>query len=580
MLNRKLLNSIFKFKPQSRLRRFIASKEGGCYDTTLFKLATILTVLKDIIRGEGLYDEKNPYIILCSAELELALDMKALHVSEIRDLVLKHLIKIDIETFLVRCSINEGRLTPIAEITTPTTAQQPMHVNQTSTIPIINKEDKFICKPKFLLVLHTMPEVDKNRTTFTYGETTLFLSNYILRNKEKFFDLRNIKVAIVKDDLLGDAFGVNAFHRCQVDKLLIEQLIPFDSNKWAKQNPSPNHAAIEAGTTVPTAQNTNDATNDRNGAIGPQCSASSLTSNNQMLSLKPSSPAIITTNKRSNPEYREEGINPKFAKVEDYSNEETLNRCGTEKNNIPSAQHSNPNEINIESIIRDDESMDEEIEYHRIEYEPDTCSENERTPQTGGEQINGAPISSSGSDSDINENFINTDKNKEKEENKVLKDESCYWGDTSEDEEIPSELNKAIPETLEHKNLNSPQAANDQKCIECKKPSKSPFKVCSSCWSTQNEWRTNHSRKRKRGNNKTKKETYETITSPKANPQNTQRAATHLCLLCCTRAKDAGLVHGKLTHQISCYSCAKKLWKKRCPICRRKVEKIVKIIQA
>ena len=45
-------------------------------------------------------------------------------------------------------------------------------------------------------------------------------------NKKKFFDTRNIKLAMVQDDPLGEAFGVNAFHRCQVGNLLRNQLTP------------------------------------------------------------------------------------------------------------------------------------------------------------------------------------------------------------------------------------------------------------------------------------------------------------------------------------------------------------------
>ena len=59
-------------------------------------------------------------------------------------------------------------------------------------------------------------------------QVTLLLSTYILRNKQRFFDTRNIKLAMVKGDLLGDAFGVNAFHRCQVNNLLRGQLIPYN----------------------------------------------------------------------------------------------------------------------------------------------------------------------------------------------------------------------------------------------------------------------------------------------------------------------------------------------------------------
>ena len=61
-------------------------------------------------------------------------------------------------------------------------------------------------------------------------QVTLLLSTYILSHKEKFFDSRNIKLAIVAGDPLGEAFGVQAFHRCQVNNLLKSQLIPLQSN--------------------------------------------------------------------------------------------------------------------------------------------------------------------------------------------------------------------------------------------------------------------------------------------------------------------------------------------------------------
>lgn len=56
------------------------------------------------------------------------------------------------------------------------------------------------------------------------------LSSYILSKKATIFDSRNIKLALVKDDPLGDAFGVAAFHRCQVNSLLRQQLIPVHPN--------------------------------------------------------------------------------------------------------------------------------------------------------------------------------------------------------------------------------------------------------------------------------------------------------------------------------------------------------------
>ena len=53
------------------------------------------------------------------------------------------------------------------------------------------------------------------------------------------------------------------------------------------------------------------------------------------------------------------------------------------------------------------------------------------------------------------------------------------------------------------------------------------------------------------------------------------------CLLCCIKPRDACLIHGNVSHQLCCYNCAKKLFNKkgsRCPICRRRIEKITRNI--
>ena len=53
---------------------------------------------------------------------------------------------------------------------------------------------------------------------------------------------------------------------------------------------------------------------------------------------------------------------------------------------------------------------------------------------------------------------------------------------------------------------------------------------------------------------------------------------TDECMICLTGPKEASLIHGTVGHQVCCYSCAKKLYKrgKSCPICRRPVEKVVR----
>ena len=547
--NRSLLWSLFKFKPNSKLHSFITGKGGN--GINLFTLAHILTILKDVIRGEGLYDEKNPSIIMCSPDLEAALNMKALHVTEIRDLVLTHLIRINNDALPDRyCKEQEQpnpNNTPNKPIPTPTTTQRIIHTANISTNVILDKKAKFKCKPKFLLVLQTMPEVDKNRTVFSYEETTLLLSTYILRNKKRFFDTRNIKLAIVKGDLLGDAFGVNAFHRCQVNNLLRGQIIPLDPNNIphklvVKQYASPGCAVMI-----------------RDNPIKLEDHAAITQSSD-------------TASKRPNPECEEEGLKSKLAKLEDHTSGATPSYGTAKETNINDAQHGNSSDCSSKGR-KENESTGEESDYHIHEYEPETCSEDERPTQAGGRQTNKACMSSSGSDSDINENFINANKDKEVKESNELKKESHYWGDTSEDERNLNELSTAMSGLLEHK--------NNSFCIECREPSEPLLKFCNPCWNKRKDWKGSHTRKSKQGRSTARNVTSEV--SPKAHDvQNTQRAAAHLCILCCARTKNAGLVHGRISHQVCCYHCAKKLWRKRsdCPICRRKIEKIVKIIPA
>ena len=89
MLNKNLLNTVFKFNPFSKLKIFLVKKTG--VEKTYYSLAEVLIILKNIIRREGMFDKANPSIILCSTDLEEALNMKALHVTEIRDLVLSQM---------------------------------------------------------------------------------------------------------------------------------------------------------------------------------------------------------------------------------------------------------------------------------------------------------------------------------------------------------------------------------------------------------------------------------------------------------------------------------------------------------
>ena len=216
------LHNLYKFISESTLKQFIQKKTG--VEKTYYTLAEVLVVLKEIIRGEQMFDTRNPSIIICSEEMELALDLHALHVSEIRNAVLKHLIEI-----------------PKSELRTKYAAETPTglgnDVNQSgetfnkklkdSTPKLIDENAKFKLKPELQEIADLVLGTDARETVFKFKEITEVLSKYILSKKNEIFDKRNIRVALVGKDLLGKAFGVSAFHRCQINDLLCKQLIPI-----------------------------------------------------------------------------------------------------------------------------------------------------------------------------------------------------------------------------------------------------------------------------------------------------------------------------------------------------------------
>ena len=112
-------------------------------------LMEIFEDLKVILRSEKLYDPKNPSIIMCDSDLEIALNMKDLHVTEIRDQILKQLTlqrqqnwRENFNTFISKSKSTSASSTPPAKTTQPTTL-------------VPDKEAKYIVKPPLMGLLRT-----------------------------------------------------------------------------------------------------------------------------------------------------------------------------------------------------------------------------------------------------------------------------------------------------------------------------------------------------------------------------------------------------------------------------------------
>jgi hypothetical protein len=153
---------------------------------------------------EKLYDENNASIILCDEALEEALNLKYLHLGELRENVCKQLTPNDTLPEKKACKPK----------------QQTNNVLAT----------KFYVKPLFREVLNHVSAVSKNQRVFTYEELKKHLVSYIMWNRERFFDERSLEIVYCGlEDPLGKAFSVKAFHGRQLFSLIMNQVIPYEN---------------------------------------------------------------------------------------------------------------------------------------------------------------------------------------------------------------------------------------------------------------------------------------------------------------------------------------------------------------
>ena len=128
------------------------------------------------------------------------------------------------------------------------------------------------------------------------------------------------------------------------------------------------------------------------------------------------------------------------------------------------------------------------------------------------------------------------------------------------------------------------------KCNNCLTPTHRYMRYCSPCWKVRKNWIPEQPRKRSTKSVHTSLVTADPETTStqiseigsQTIKQELMETSPDLCTFCQKRPKNATFIHGNLGHQVCCYPCAKRCWKEKatCPVCKRKVEKIIKIIQA
>eukprot|EP00088_Acartia_fossae_P052022 TRINITY_DN5858_c0_g1_i4.p1 TRINITY_DN5858_c0_g1~~TRINITY_DN5858_c0_g1_i4.p1 ORF type:complete len:345 (-),score=88.83 TRINITY_DN5858_c0_g1_i4:399-1433(-) len=227
-------------------------------------LGQILTAIKEKISRSRLFDEKNPVIVMCDQELENIVGMKALHVNQMREALLKstvlaiqpprnpsHPSQHQQEAEQASSTDENSRDNPAnAEDNSDDSVDSVQdadvadnHAENAQNADNIaenagniapnadnntenNQETKYYVVSPLLRILLKLP---MDPTPMTFQGVTSPLSKYILARQDRLFDKRNHMVAILKDDPLGKILGVKAVHRDQLGYFVKKQLTAIDN---------------------------------------------------------------------------------------------------------------------------------------------------------------------------------------------------------------------------------------------------------------------------------------------------------------------------------------------------------------
>ncbi len=165
-----------------------------------FTLTCLLDKIILIIQKENMFDLGNENIILCSKYLSHALDVNALHVFQLREYVLKHLIIVN------SAVINEAKTLFVHNTKYP------------------DRHCKCVLTFSLRSIFSVIPTFPQHQYEFTFKEVCDLLILYIVFNCQRFVDIRNNEVFIIKDDPLSVLFKVKAFHKSQAKDLLLNHI--------------------------------------------------------------------------------------------------------------------------------------------------------------------------------------------------------------------------------------------------------------------------------------------------------------------------------------------------------------------
>ena len=168
-------------------------------------LLQIVTAILSYIQDNELVDENNTSIVLCSAELEIALNVCWFHLDQI-------------SMYIMPQVFHGGRFTNFL---------LPVKIYYIDPLVLSSfngdKSTQFMIQPSCFDLLYRFIKSDKK--IFSHFQICNFFLCFLIQERSRLFDSRNIFVANIQNHPLQKIFKVKVFHRKQINGLIFKQLI-------------------------------------------------------------------------------------------------------------------------------------------------------------------------------------------------------------------------------------------------------------------------------------------------------------------------------------------------------------------
>ena len=221
---------MFKLKDNSRLRVFL-DNTGHNQLPNSFPFPILSWEMQTRILTLNLLDHTNPYIVICSAFLEWAIERRAFLICEL-DQILKQEIEpvgkekgSSMETNTMGETITNQGLNQDNNMAFTGIFDTEFHTRDTETKRLIYiGKFSFLLSPIFALIINADECGSRTNMLFSYDEAWKLALRYIHQRREHIVDHKNQNIIILKNDLLRLAFRVNSLHISQLGRLIRSQL--------------------------------------------------------------------------------------------------------------------------------------------------------------------------------------------------------------------------------------------------------------------------------------------------------------------------------------------------------------------